>query len=199
MERKHYAAIFFVAFLLIGNLMAVKIIQLGAFTLPAAVILYPFCFMLGDVITELGGFSFARKIIITGFAANLLMALFLWLGQIMPPSPAWHKQYAYEIIFSPVFRVVLASLTAYLAGEIINSYIMVKIKEKAAASPLYVRTVLSSVVGQFFDTIIFIAIAFGGTMPGAALIAMIAAQYIFKIIIEAVLGTPLAYLLIKLR
>lgn len=198
MNKRHYIAIFFIVTLLVSNLMATKIAQIGPFILPAAVILYPFCFMLGDVMTELGGFKFARKVIITGFGANLLMVVFLWLGQLLPPSASWEGQAAYELILGTVPRIALASFIAYLVGELLNSYVMVKIKERKASSPLFVRTILSTVVGQFFDTLIFITIAFIGTVPASVLGVMLVSQYVFKVVLEAVLGTPLAYLLIKI-
>ncbi len=198
MKKQEYISIFFIVTLLLSNLMAVKIAVIGPFTLPAAVIIYPFCFMLGDVMTELWGYRYAKSVILTGFCANILMIVFLRISQALIPAAAWGDQAAYEAIFGMVPRVVAASILAYLVGELSNSFIMVKIKEFFAGSPLFIRTILSSVVGQFFDTTIFIAIAFYGTMSNTVLITLMISQYIFKVGLEAVMGTPLAYLLIRL-
>ena len=198
MKKQLYIPLFFVVTLLVSNLMAAKIAQIGPFVLPAAVILYPFCFMLGDVITELWGFKFARRVIIAGFLANFLMVVFLYIGQLLPPGPTWEGQEAYQAIFGMVPRITLASFIAYLVGELLNSYVMVKIKSKMQNSPLFLRTIGSTIVGQLFDTVIFISIAFWGMLPVDVLILMMISQYIFKVVLEAVLGTPLAYLLIRM-
>jgi len=208
MKKREIVSIFFVTTLLVSNIMAAKLVGgtvLGlSFTLPAAVVLYPFCFMLGDIMTEVWGFKHARRVIITGFAANLLMTLFLWVGQMLPPTAEWTvqagldwtRQEAYEAIFGTTFRIVLGSITAYIAGELINSLVLDKMKEKLGPKRMYLRTIGSSVVGQVFDTGLFIGIAFYGVVPNGTLLTMMAVQYIIKLLIEAVFGTPLLYLLV---
>lgn len=198
MHKREYIGIFFIVTLLISNLMAVKIAVIGPFTLPAAVLIYPFCFMLGDVMTELWGFRYARSIIFTGFAANILMVIFLGIGQALIPAASWGDQAAYAAIFGLVPRIVLASILGYLAGELLNSLLMVKIKARFQGSPLFIRTIGSSMVGQFFDTGIFITVAFAGLMPTSVLLTLMLSQYIFKVLLEAVAGTPLAYFLIRI-
>lgn len=198
MQKKEVIAVFFIVSLLVSNLMASKLTVIWGFTLPAAVILYPFCFMLGDVLTEVWGYRYARKVIFAGFAANLMMSLFCYIAVLMPAAPGFNNQEAFASVFGLVPRIVVASILGYLAGELSNSFVLDRIKRHFGAKRLYVRTILSSVVGQLFDTGIFITVAFFGLLPANVFITLMVSQYLFKIILEACAGTPLAYLLVGL-
>ena len=102
---------------------------------------------------------------------------------------------AYTTVFTYVPRIVVSSLIAFLSGELVNAKILVKIKERQKSDKhLFIRTIGSSLVGYFFDTVLFVIIAFAGTVTMRDLISMIVVQYFAKAIIEAALGTPLAYL-----
>jgi len=197
-KKKELIVVFFIVTLLISNIMACKMISVGPLILPASVIIFPFCFMLGDVLTEIWGYQYTKKVILTGFAANLLMSIFLYLGQVLPPAFFWQNQAAYESIFGMVPRIVAASFVAYIVGGLLNSLVMEKMKRRFGEAHLYRRTILSTVVGQIFDSGIFITGAFYGTMPNSALVTLVIGQYLSKVIIEAVLGTPLAYWLVGL-
>jgi hypothetical protein len=197
MSKREIISISFVVSLLISNILAAKLITVGLLVLPAAVIIYPFCFMIGDVLTEVWGYHYAKKVIYTGFAANLVMVIFTGLGGLLPPAATWPNQDAYMAIFGMVPRIVLASFIGYLFGELINSWSLEKIKEWTGMKLLFVRTIGSSVVGQIFDTGIFITVAFFGVVPNNILITMLISQYLVKVLIEAVAGTPLAYLLVN--
>lgn len=197
MSKREIVAVSFVAALLISNTLATKLIAAGPFVLPAAVVVYPFCFMLGDVLTEVWGFRYARKVICFGFLANLGMVVFTYLGGLLPPAPVWPHQEAYTAIFGFVPRIVAGSFLAYMAGELLNSWSLEKIKALTGIRLLFVRTIGSTLVGQIVDTGIFITVAFAGTVPNPVLIRMILAQYAVKVLFEALGGTPLAYLLVK--
>lgn len=196
MSRREAIAIGFIVTLLASNILATKLFALGPLVLPAAVIVYPFCFMHGDILTEVWGFKYAKKVIWTGFAANAFLTLVIYIGQLLPAAPTWENQEAYIAIFAPVPRIVLGSFIAYLGGEFTNSIFLEKIKSLTGPRLLFVRTIGSSIVGQFIDTVVFIGIAFAGTVPTNILLRIMLGQYLVKVILESIGGTPLAYLLI---
>ncbi|HAA37758.1 MAG TPA: hypothetical protein DCE00_02670 [Firmicutes bacterium] len=197
MNKREVMAVAFIVTLLTSNILATKLTVLGPFILPAAVVVYPFCFMCGDILTEVWGFKYAKKVILAGFAANIFLTLLIYIGQILPAAPTWPHQEAYITIFAPVPRIVLGSLVAYLFGELTNSFALERIKDMTGPGLLFVRTIGSSIVGQFFDTVIFIGIAFLGTIPLNVLFQIMLGQYLIKIALETLGGTPLAYLLIN--
>lgn len=197
LSKREIVSIAFVVSLLISNILAVKLMVIGPLILPAAVIIYPFCFMLGDIITEVWGYNYARKVIFVGFFANAAMVLFSYLGGLLPAAPVWPHQDAYMAVFAMVPRIVIASFIAYLLGELLNSYSLEKIKSWTGVRLLFIRTIGSSLIGQLVDTGVFITLAFYGLVPNQVLLIMMLSQYLVKVGLEAVAGTPLAYLMVN--
>ena len=100
---------------------------------------------------------------------------------------------AYDTVFSYVPRIVVASLTGFLLGELSNAWLMDRIKAKTKGKHLWVRTIGSSLVAYMFDTVPFVLIAFLGVLSTRDLLLMVVSQYVMKLAIEAFFGTPLAY------
>ena len=190
-------SVMLVTLLIISNLMATKMVTLFGMVLPSAVIAYPFCFMLGDVLTEVWGYKEAKKVIWLGFFASLVLTIWTSIGIYMPYPDFWTNQSAYATIFGLVPRITLASFAGYLFGELINSWSLEFIKKYTGQKFLFIRTIGSSVLGQILDTVLFFGIAFYGTVPNNVLITMMVTQYVFKVCCEALLGTPLAYAVVK--
>ena len=189
----------FVTCYLVSNLMAVKVIGFfNLFYFDAGTITFPFAYMLGDVLTEIWGYRTTRKIIFLTFFCNLFMVICTQIG-VWLPSPEYLEgsAAAYDSVFNYVPRIILASLTGFLLGELSNSWIMDKIKKKTKGRRLWVRTIGSSMIGYVFDTVPFVLIAFLGTLTARDLLLMIALQYLMKLGIEVLFGTPMAYAVIS--
>ncbi|MFC1951758.1 queuosine precursor transporter [Chloroflexota bacterium] len=184
----------FVTCLITANIIAVKVISLGPFILPAAIIIFPLSYIFGDILTEVYGYRWARRVIWLGFFCNLIFVIFVWIGQVLPPAPFWGGQEAYESILGYTPRLLIASFGGYLFGEFANSFIMAKMKIMTRGRWLWSRTIGSTIIGQGLDTSIFITLAFIGT-PSFALI-MILYHWLAKIGIEAV-ATPFTYTLVN--
>jgi uncharacterized integral membrane protein (TIGR00697 family) len=190
----------FVTLYLVSNIMAVKVIGLAnLFYFDAGTITFPFAYMLGDVLTELWGFRTAKRVIWTTFCCNIILVVCTQIG-VWLPSPEYLSETAnaYNHIFSYVPRIVLGSLAGFLLGELSNAWVMEKIKERMKGKRLWVRTIGSSMVGYLFDTLPFVLIAFAGVVSTRELIMMLLFQYFGKLIIEATMGTPMAYAAIHL-
>ena len=189
----------FVTSYLVSNVMAVKVISLfGLFYFDAGTITFPFAYMLGDVLTEIWGYRTARKVIWITFFCNILMVACTQIG-VWLPSPDYlaDTANAYDHIFTYVPRIVVASLTGFLLGELSNAWLMEKIKERTKGKRLWVRTIGSSAVAYIFDSLPFVLIAFAGVVSVHDLIMMIVLQYVLKLFIEACFGTPLAYAAVR--
>lgn len=184
---------------LTANVMAVKIIHVfGISIFDAGTIVFPITYMLGEVVTEIWGFRRARKLILLTFGCQITFAFFTWVGLHLPyPAEMADMANAYTMVFSYVPRIMVASLVAFLAGELTNAFLMSKIKEHLGG-PLWMRTVGSSLVGYSLDTTLFVLIAFGGTVSTAQLGTMIGIQIAVKVLIEACASTPMAYALVAL-
>ena len=185
----------FVTLYVVSNIMAVKVISLfGLFCFDAGTITFPFAYMLGDVLTEIWGYKTAKKVILTTFMCNIVVVLCTQIG-VWLPSPDYLDitAQAYNTMFSYVPRIVVASLTGFLLGELSNAWLMDKIKRCTAGRRLWVRTIGSSAVAYVFDSLPFVLIAFAGVVSTHDLMMMIAFQYVSKLLIEVIFGTPMAY------
>ncbi len=183
----------FITCLITANIIAVKVISLGPFTLPAAIFVFPISYIFGDVLTEVYGYRVARRVIWLGFICNLIFVFFAWIGQILPSASFWGNQVAYENILGYTPRLLAASLAGYLVGEFINSFVLAKMKVLTAGRWLWSRTIGSTILGQGFDTSIFITAAYIGTSSSVP--TMILHHWFFKVAIEAIF-TPVTYLIV---
>lgn len=132
-DKQTVITVFYVTLIIASNLMATKLTSVRGWVLPSAVIIYPFTFLLGDVMTEIWGFKVARKIVWLGFGANAVVVLTTTIGVYLPYPEFWHGQAHYAFIFGFMPRVVLGSFLGYLAGEMTNVWAMDAIKKATGA------------------------------------------------------------------
>ena len=184
----------FVTCLITANIIAVKIISLGPVILPAAIFVFPLSYIFGDVLTEVYGYRWARRVIWLGFLCNLVFVIFAWIGQLLPAASFWEGQAAYERILGYTPRLLAASFCGYLAGEFTNSFILARMKVLTRGRWLWSRTVGSTVVGQGLDTLLFITVAFVGTPSFVPILILY--HWLAKTAIEAA-ATPLTYVVVN--
>ncbi|MBC8511940.1 MAG: queuosine precursor transporter [Dehalococcoidia bacterium] len=182
----------FVTCLITANFIIVKQISIGNLVLPAAIIIFPLSYIIGDILTEVYGYQQARRVIWLGFVCNLIAVVAIWVGKILPAAPVFEAQSAYERILGSTPRFLLASFVAYLAGEFANSFVLAKMKIRTRGRWLWMRTIGSTLVGQGIDTLIVLTIAFAGVLPLSVLGNMILSHWLVKTAYEAV-ATPLTY------
>jgi hypothetical protein len=180
----------FVTCLLTANIIGGKMVAFGFVSLPAAVILFPFSYIFGDILTEVYGYQQARRVIWLGFLCNLVFVVFAMIGQALPPAPLWPNQSAYEAILGYTPRLLIASFLGYLAGEFGNSFVLARLKVLTRGRYLWTRTIGSTIVGEGLDTLIFIPGAYYG-QPFFAW-SIIAYHLTAKVLIEAA-ATPATY------
>ncbi len=188
-----YVVAIFVGLLLLSNIGATKFIALGPLTFDGGAILFPLTYIIGDILSEVYGLKAARRAIVLGFAMSILAAVTFWLIQIAPGADFWENQSAYEAILGFVPAIVLASIAGFLVGQLLNAYVLVKIKERTHERALWLRLMGSTVVGEFADTFVFCTIyglAFGLTMGDFWNYLLVGFAY--KVGVEAIL-LPITY------
>ena len=153
----------FVTILLLSNLIGaskpsyVTLPFIGEWSFGAGVLFFPVSYVIGDVLTEVYGYAYARRCIWAGFAALLFMAFMSWVVVALPPAADWGNQAAYEAVFGQVPRIVLASIIAFWAGEFVNSYVLAKMKIWTRGKLLWTRTIGSTIFGQGVDSVLVAA------------------------------------------
>ena len=213
MRYKYYNQItaLFVAVLLVSNIASsAKIVDWGVslFGVPlafdAGTLLFPLSYIFGDILTEVYGYRYSRRVIWIGFACAALMSLTLWVVGRLPGEATWEAnvgQQAYDAILGGVSSgaLVIASLAAYWAGEFSNSFVLAKMKILTRGRWLWSRTIGSTLVGEGVDTILFVSLATLFKVPGFVpqiWLTLVTTNYLFKVGIEALM-TPVTYRVVK--
>jgi uncharacterized integral membrane protein (TIGR00697 family) len=189
--------VLFCGLLLISNIGATKLIQFGPIITDGGAILFPLTYILGDVLSEVYGFRRAKRAILMGFGLSVLASLTFYLVQIAPAADAYENQAAFEAVLGFVPRIVLASILGYLAGQLLNAYVLVKIKERTKEPKLWLRLIGSTVVGELADTLVFCTVAFYGVITGGEFLSYVITGYLYKVLIEVVF-LPITYPVITL-
>lgn len=175
----------YVSVILLANWFDIRIIEIGPIATDAGTLIFPFTFLLSDLITEVYGYKFARRAIWTGLAFNFIFMIY---GQIIIhfPSPdyAVAANAKFDSLMSSNIRIIIASTVSYLLSEPINSYIMAKLKIRTRGRFMSFRFVVSTFVASFFDSFVFGTIAFYGIIPGFELIKFNAAMWFIKVAVE---------------
>lgn len=199
-QYKYYDLVMaaFVAILLCANLIgASKRTIVGGFTFGAGILFFPISYVFGDILTEVYGYARSRRVIWAGFGAMIFASFMSFVVVNMPPAPGWDGQEVYEKAFGNTWRIVLASLVAFWAGEFANSVTLAKMKIGMEGRFLWMRTIGSTIVGEAVDSLIFYPLAFaailslpGWTWPQVAEVMF--HNYLLKVLWEVVM-TPVTY------
>ena len=177
-------SVIFCSCLLLANILEVKIIRSGFFTVTAGLMLFPVTYIINDCIVEVCGYRKSRLVIWLGFATNLIAAIFTWIAVVLPPDPVWGGQAAFEAIFTVTPRITLASLVAFIAGSFVNAYIMSRMKVASKGRRFSLRAIVSTLAGEGIDSLIFFPVAFWGILPERTILNLIIAQAVIKTLYE---------------
>ena len=185
----------FAAVVIAANFMAVKAVDVLCFTLPAAVLCYPFSFVLGDLVTEFYGFRTTRKIVLLTFLLNALAIGFLALAAVLPPSRRFANDAAFRGVFLAAPRILAASFTAFVLSGLLNSWLFDLVKRRGF--PLLARSAASTFCGVVVDSALFIPLAFYGVFPARVLLLSIAGHILAKVVLGIGAGSPLTWCVVK--
>ncbi len=182
----------FCAMLLVSNVGATKLIGFGPIITDGGAFLFPLTYIMGDVLSEVYGLRAAKRAIFLGFVLSVIASLSFWAVQISPPGAGWDYQEAFESILGFVPRIVLASMCGYLVGQLLNAFVLVRIKQRTGDRRLWVRLLGSTVVGELADTLVFCTVARIGDISGADFVNYVLVGFAYKCAVEA-LFLPVTY------
>lgn len=188
----------FVATMLCTNLIgAEKPITVLGLTVSGGSLFFPLSYLFGDLLTEVYGYAYSRRVIWAGFASLIFASLMSWIVLAMPSAAGFTGQSALESVFGSTPRLVAASILAFFVGEFANSFVLAKLKVYTDGRWLWTRTISSTVVGAGVDSFIFYPVAFLGHWPTSLLVKVMLGDYAFKIIWE-ILATPVTYKVVSI-
>ena len=182
--------------LIAANLLETKVIQLGSLTVTAGLLVFPISYIINDCIAEVWGFRKARLIIWSGFAMNFFVVGLGLAAVALPAAPFWEGEEHFNFVFGMAPRIVVASLLAFLTGSFLNAYVMSRMKLASRGRRFSLRAIVSTVVGETADSLIFFPIAFGGIIAWRELLVMMALQIVLKSLYEVIV-LPLTIRVVK--
>lgn len=186
----------FCVLIIISNILATKTLKIGLIMLPCSILVFPMLFIINDILSEIYGFAMTRNVIFLGFVLNII-AVVLFSIAIMLPSNSPSAD-AFATILGTTPRLFIAGLLSYLISNMINSQIMVKLKEKYY-NLLFVRCITSTAVGETIDSVVFITTAFYGVFSTELIITMIWCQAVFKVLYEFIIYPFTRYIIHYIR
>lgn len=189
-----YLLAVFCAVFLISNITAQKGVELGPLITDGAFFLFPISYVIGDVIAEVYGFKTARRAVFTGFGIAVVAVVSFYIAIWLPPAGFYDMQDTFAAVLGLLPRVVVASLTGYVVGQLLNAWVLQKMKDRLGRGNLWARLIGSTVVGEFADTLLFCSIAAGviGISTAGEFVNYVAVGFAWKTLMEVVL-LPITY------
>lgn len=189
-------AILFNVCLIAANLLETKVIQVGSIAVTAGLLVFPISYIINDCIVEVWGFKKARLIIWSGFVMNFFVVSLGLIAVALPAAPFWDGAEHFNFVFGMAPRIVAASLIAFLVGSFLNAYVMSRMKVASGGRNFSARAIVSTVVGETADSLIFFPIAFGGIIAWPELFILMGIQIVLKSLYE-VLILPVTIRVVK--
>jgi len=182
--------------LVAANLLESKVVQVFGITATAGLIVFPISYIINDCIAEVWGYKKARLIIWSGFISNFLVIVFSQIAIRLPAAPYWEGEEGFNFVFGMAPRIAVASLIAFLVGSFLNAYIMSKMKIASKGKHFSLRAIVSTLIGEGADSLIFFPIAFLGLIPFPELLILIGTQAVLKSLYEIIV-LPLTIRVVK--
>ncbi len=189
-------SILFCVCLIAANILETKQISVLGISLTGGLIVFPISYIINDCVCEVWGFQKARLLIWTGFAMNFFFVAMGALCDWIPGAPYWTNEAGFHAIFGLAPRVAAASFVAFIVGSFANAYVMSKMKIRDKGRNFSLRAILSTIVGESFDSVIFFPLALGGVVPTEELPKLMLWQVLLKTVYEVV-ALPITIRIVK--
>ena len=189
-------SILFCVCLIAANILETKQISVLGISLTGGLIVFPISYIINDCVCEVWGFQKARLLIWTGFAMNFFFVSMGALCDWIPGAAYWTNEAGFHAIFGLAPRVAAASFVAFIVGSFANAYVMSKMKIRDKGRNFSLRAILSTIVGESFDSVIFFPLALGGVVPTEELPKLMLWQVLLKTVYE-VIALPITIRIVK--
>ena len=191
-----FFSVLFCVCLITANVLETKQIQIGCLSLTGGLIVFPVSYIINDCVCEVYGYARARLLIWLGFVMNFIFVVFGALADAIPGAPYWNNDEGFHAVFGLAPRIAAASFVAFVVGSFINAYVMSRMKIASRGKHFSLRAVVSTVLGEGADSLVFFPLALWGVVPNAELLILIITQVVLKTLYE-VMVLPLTIWVVK--
>ena len=172
--------------LITANVLETKQMAFGPISITGGLIVFPVSYIINDCVCEVGGYRKTRMLIWLGFSMNFLFVIFAALCDAIPGAPYWDNEAGFHAIFGLAPRVAAASFVAFIVGSFANAYVMSRMKVSSQGKNFSLRAIMSTILGETADSLIFFPLALGGVVPNSELPVLIVSQIVLKTLYEIV-------------
>jgi len=182
--------------LVASNLLGTKLINVFGISVTGGLMIFPISYIINDCVAEVWGYRKARLLIWSGFVSNFFTVGVGLIAVAIPAAPFWEGEEHFNFVFGMAPRIAFASLMAYLVGSFLNAWVMSKMKLASKGAHFSWRAILSTIVGETGDSLIFFPIAFGFLIGWTELFIMMVTQIFLKTLYEIIV-LPLTIRVVK--
>ena len=172
--------------LITANVLETKQMAFGPISITGGLIVFPVSYIINDCVCEVWGYRKTRMLIWLGFSMNFLFVIFAVLCDAIPGAPYWDNEAGFHAIFGLAPRVAAASFVAFIVGSFANAYVMSRMKVSSKGKNFSLRAIMSTILGETADSLIFFPLALGGVVPNSELPVLIVSQIVLKTLYEIV-------------
>lgn len=186
----------FFACMIVSNILATRTLEVKFIALPCSILTFPILFIVNDALSEIYGFKLTKDVIYLGFIINVSAIVLYHIAMMFPSSSP--NAAAFVSLLSTTPRLFIAGLVSYMMGNLLNSHVLVKLKEKHK-DLLFARCILSTIIGETVDSVVFISLSFIGVLPNEVIVTMICCQIVFKVLYEVICYPLTRKVIFKIR
>ena len=172
--------------LITANVLETKQMAFGPISITGGLIVFPVSYIINDCVCEVWGYRKTRMLIWLGFSMNFLFVIFAALCDAIPGAPYWDNEAGFHAIFGLAPRVAAASFVAFIVGSFANAYVLSRMKVSSQGKNFSLRAIMSTILGETADSLIFFPLALGGVVPNSELPVLIVSQIVLKTLYEIV-------------
>ena len=173
--------------LITANVLETKQMSFGPISITGGIIVFPISYIINDCVCEVWGYRKTRMLIWLGFLMNLLFVVFAAICDAIPGAPYWDNDAGFHAIFGLAPRITAASFLAFVVGSFANAYVMSRMKVSSQGRNFSLRAIMSTILGETADSLIFFPLALGGVVPNSELPVLILSQIVLKTLYEIII------------
>ena len=170
--------------LITANVLETKQMSFGPISITGGIIVFPISYIINDCVCEVWGYRKTRMLIWLGFFMNFLFVVFAAVCDAIPGAPYWDNDAGFHAIFGLAPRITVASFVAFVVGSFANAYVMSRMKVSSQGRNFSLRAIMSTILGETADSLIFFPLALGGVVPNSELPVLIISQIVLKTLYE---------------
>ena len=189
-------SVVFCVCLVASNLFETKLVQIGPISMTAGFLVFPISYIINDVVAEVWGYRKVRLLIWLGFFMNFLVVAIGQLAVYLPAAPFWKGEEHFDFVFGLAQRIACASFIAFIIGSFLNAWVMSRMKISDGGKHFSLRAVVSTLVGETGDSLIFFPIAFWGLVSVTEMLKLMAVQIVAKTLYEIIV-LPITIRIVK--